>query len=335
MTDQQAARYRGILTTFAVLVALWGILGLIDHPNVPFSGLHYQNGNVVSFIYRGSPAEQAGILVGDRVLSVDGVAAHGRRDVDRMPRPQVGETQTFVVERDGEQISLNLTQAGQPMLQALFSIIGISFLCAGLWAYRKVPTPRTLLLCLAGIGLGMTISPGPYLPSFVLRMVAQLLSTSLPMLGFACFLLFLLTFPRPKALAQNKIVFLLLLGPPVVLAIADLAFALIGSEATAGLESLFRLINGILVMLYLVLGLIAAAHSYFKASKIQRSEWGLNVMLAGLALGILPILIIDLVVMALGIDFGGAQYAFTALALVPISLAVAAVKTETARLRET
>ncbi len=328
MTEQRAARHRGILTTLAVLVALWGILGLADRPNVPFSGLHFQDGNLISFISEDSPAEHAGILVGDRVLSVNGEPVFGRRDIDRMPRPRVGETQTLEIERDGERISLDLTQAGLPLLPALFSIIGFSFLTAGLWAYLEAPSPRTLLLCLTGIGLGLTISPGPYFSSYALRMASESLNTSLPLLGFACFLLFLLAFPRRKALVEKKIVFFLLLGPPIVLSIADLAFALIGSATMAGLESLVRLATGLLIMLYLILGLIAAAHSYVKASKAERSAWGLNIMLAGLALGILPILLVDLVVLALGIEFGGAEYSFIMLALVPISLALAAVKKE-------
>jgi len=328
MTDQQAVRYRGILTTFAALVAIWGILGLIDRPNVPFSGLHYQNGNLISFISEDSPAEEAGVLVGDRVLSVNGVAVHGRRDVDLMPRPQVGETQTFVIDRDGEQISLELTQAGLPMMPMLFSIIGISFLAAGLWAYLKVPTPRTLVLCLAGIGLGATISPGPYFSSYGLRLVASSIDVSFPLIGFAFFLLFLLMFPSPKALVSKKTAILLILGPPILIALTDLVLALFGTEATAGLESLLRLLGGVLVLVYLLLGLVAAGHSYFTASKIQRSEWGLNMMLGGLVLGIVPILLVDLVVLSLGIEFGGAQFAFVMLAMVPISLALAAVKKE-------
>jgi hypothetical protein len=92
-----------------------------------------------------------------------------------------------------------------------------------------------------------------------------------------------------------------------------------------------RVANGLLVMLYLVLGLVAAVHSYLKATRSHRSEWGLNVMLAGLAVGILPILIIDLVVLALGIEHGGMEFAFVPLALVPISMAFAAVRAEKSR----
>ncbi|WP_404481961.1 RIP metalloprotease RseP [Novosphingobium sp. BL-52-GroH] len=57
---------------------------------------------VVGGFYGDSPAEKAGIEVGDRILAVNGVAVAGFEDIPRLIRPNAGRTVEMTVRRDGE-----------------------------------------------------------------------------------------------------------------------------------------------------------------------------------------------------------------------------------------
>ena len=105
MSNSDVPRHKNTFLTLAVLVLIWGILGVLDIGNVPYSGYSTDGDNNVIQVTAGSPAEAAGMQVGDRVQSVGGVAVEDTRAVFRQPRAEIGETRTIVVERDGQSMS--------------------------------------------------------------------------------------------------------------------------------------------------------------------------------------------------------------------------------------
>ena len=56
-----------------------------------------------------APGNEAGLLPGDRVLSIDGRTITEWQDISDAIRPAAGRTIPVVVERDGEEVSLRLT----------------------------------------------------------------------------------------------------------------------------------------------------------------------------------------------------------------------------------
>ena len=56
-----------------------------------------------------TPAYQAGIHPGDRILSIDGQAVQRPADVGDLIRPRAGEATTIVVRRDGRELALSAT----------------------------------------------------------------------------------------------------------------------------------------------------------------------------------------------------------------------------------
>ena len=142
----------------------------------------------------------------------------------------------------------------------------------------------------------------------------------------------LVTYPRPKFASKRKGVAALILGPALVLGLVDLLFAILRMPGFAEIESLVRLVAGILLVLFLVLALVAALHSCVAATREERRSQGLNVVLAGVTAGFLPLLLSDLVLMLMGIETSRAMdVAIMMIAVVPMGLAIGAVRGERAR----
>ncbi|MEZ4485897.1 MAG: RIP metalloprotease RseP [Syntrophotaleaceae bacterium] len=63
---------------------------------------------VVGALSPGMPAQQAGLLVGDRILSIDGVAVGSWYDLKTRIQQAQGEGQEFMVERQGQHIEMTI-----------------------------------------------------------------------------------------------------------------------------------------------------------------------------------------------------------------------------------
>jgi regulator of sigma E protease len=62
---------------------------------------------MVAEVTAGSPAEKAGILPGDHFVSVDGTKVESFADVQRLVSGRAGDTITFVMLRDGREITVS------------------------------------------------------------------------------------------------------------------------------------------------------------------------------------------------------------------------------------
>ena len=75
-------------------------------------GLPGTTGVLVATVDKGSPAEQAGVRVGDLITSIDGQAVHDANEVrDRIGRRAPGEKVLFLVVRKGETLTIPVTVA--------------------------------------------------------------------------------------------------------------------------------------------------------------------------------------------------------------------------------
>lgn len=96
-----------------VSVAGQNAAGHIAPPSVGWLGVEYlerTQGAPVRQVFKGSPAEQAGLRAGDVVTAVDGEVIDVRgelRSLIRASRP--GSTLTLTVERDGSQVAIPAT----------------------------------------------------------------------------------------------------------------------------------------------------------------------------------------------------------------------------------
>jgi hypothetical protein len=343
MTETKSARYKTPFLVLAVLFLIWGILGVIDQRNIPYSGYITDGNNTVTRIDPGSPAERAGLQVGDYIRSIGGIPVENARALAARPRPEIGETWTLVVQQGAttaaagaeapgtRNVDITFTgpRAKQTFLGYAASLIGLCFIVFGLWPYMRVATRSATLLALVGLCLGVAFFAGPYLPSYVLRSIAFAVLTVLIIASLAFLLHYMMEFPKPKAMLAKNYTLQAVYVPAGIIALFALFIFIFQPTATSTLNIIARSLFGLLLVAYFGLAAFAMIHSYVKATGRERSAYGLNTMLIGVLVGLLPITIAALVgVIAPRVVLPGADFYFLTLVLIPIALALATMKKE-------
>jgi hypothetical protein len=318
-----------------VLFVIWGILGLMDYPNVPYSGYTAQNNTVVR-VYPGSPAQQAGLRVGDRIVSVDGIRADDVRAREERGRAAIGSTRTFVVAPAGDAAgaaaasrTLNITFTALPArnvaLRYLNFVIGLCFVLCLVGASRRVAGQTGNLLALVGLCLGFLIFDAPYFASSSLRRAAASSELVIGVFGIACLLHLMLQIPRRSVFLDRAHALKAVYGPAA--AVAGLVAYAAVFRPPAAISTAVGMLLAVFAVAYLTLTAIALLRSFLKASPEERSESGLNSLLAGILIGVAPLILALLIapfapaVTLPGIDFYGLT-----LILIPIALSAAAKK---------
>jgi len=101
----------------------------------------------------------------------------------------------------------------------------------------------------------------------------------------------------------------------------------LAGPSTGRLGATLAMLNGIVLLGYAVLSVLALIHSYVRANPTDRRGQGLNVLLAGLIVGLLPIGASVIAGMFVRVDLlPGADYVHLTLVLIPVSIALALVK---------
>jgi len=318
----------------AALLAVWGIFGLVELGNNPYGGFDWESSVVVG-VDEGSPADRAGLREGDRILSMNGIPLDDRGTLRRQPRAEIGSGQVLVVERTDESTGMiateevEVTYAGMPAREWAFEIvggvIGLAFLLSGMFVYLKAPSTPSLLFAIVGLGFAGMWLPGPYIGSFVLRAFAANIFFVAFLTAFAALLHLLLIFPRRKKVMERKGAWQLIYLPVVVFALSGIIHAV--AELPDGSSTIVLYFLGILFLGYFLFSMAALIHSYVKAAPHERSEEGLNFLLAGVLIGLAPLTCM-LVAGAFGVrtDVPGTDFVFLTLALLPVSFALALLR---------
>lgn len=105
------------LLILALVVSAFGIVGAQDTPAAPFLGVGLSpvdNGVKVEDVQAGSPAEKAGIKVGDIITAIDGTAVTSDTIRDVVAGHKVGDEIKLAVTRGTETLELALTLAERP-----------------------------------------------------------------------------------------------------------------------------------------------------------------------------------------------------------------------------
>lgn len=309
----------------AVFVGIWGLLGLLDQPDVPYSGYQTDGDNTVTRVLERGPAEAAGLQVADRITSIGGISVEDSRAMAERPRPAVGETRTLVVERDGATVDVDLTYAsltGRPNTLAYVSLlIGFAFLVFGLLPFLKHPTRSTQLFALTGLGLAFAFFTGPYFASYGLRTATTSLVLVAILFGFAFLMDLMVTYPRPKRWRQAGWATWAIYGPATLVSAIIVYVVVMNPPATSGLNVTIATMFGLFIVYYFGAAIVAMLHSWATATPSERDAYGLTTVLAGVLIGLVPLTIASLIgIFSRQTVLPGSDFYFVTLALIPITL---------------
>jgi len=324
MSNHDASQYKMPLIIFAAVVAVYGIFGWIDVGNYAQGGWNTDGNNTVTEVLPGSPSEAGGLMVGDFIVSLGGIATSDAKAQLQRERPKVGETWEFVVERDGETRSLDIT-FGEPVAQrrliahASF-LVGFCFIGFTIWAYLQKQTASTMALAIAGTLGSLIFIAGPYFATYTLRNLDAALVNILLFLGVASLLNFLLVHFRSRS---NRLIYLPGLAAGLFIAYRILA----APEATSALNTFSNIFIGVIIAFYFIAALVTIYRGYSSASPEDRASQGLNLMLIGALIGLLPSLIATVTaIFAPQVVLPGGNFYFLTLVALPITWSMAVLK---------
>ncbi len=320
-----------LLSILAILILIWGALGLADTKNFVRVGYDTDGNKTVTQILEGLPADQAGLQVGDYLLSIDGLSLDDTKAWESKTRPKVGETRRFIVQRDGQEVEMDITYASIPpkdkVLNYASFALGLIFLVCGLFMLNSVRSKAAYIFAVFGILFSLAFFYGPYFASPSLREFFSSLDLFGTLAGLAALLYFILNFPDPRPFLQKKSAFWWISLPAILFVLAAIIESTLDPEATSGLRTFFRLFSGFVGLYYFGWILLALIGHARRNSAQEREAKGLNILFLGILLGVLPFLLIIIAdTFAPKMVIPGSEYAFLLFGLIPICAVLAIQK---------
>lgn len=293
MSDQ-STKFDGILKIVAVLFIIWGILGIMDTKNYSYAGYDTDGNNTITQVRDGSPAQAAGMQVGDVMKSYDGILVTDSKAFNNRKRTEIGQTVEIVAERRGEEQILQVTYTELPDKNSTLNmsafIMGLLFVVLGLYVHLKKKTDLTFAFAVFGVFFGFIWFNGPNINPGFIRNLINSINITIVMFSFVALARFILQYPPQSSFlngGNNRWIY-----APATLIVAIiwiLNFA--QPDSTSTLNVTLRMLFGIIIIFYFGLALITLLLKYSKANSDERKSLGLNYMFLGAVLGLLPFLI--------------------------------------------
>ena len=231
-----------------VLFILWGILGKIDSSNYTYRGFQTGDNNQVIVIDEESPASEAGFKIGDIIVTNGGIDQNDNKALSKRSRPNIGDKRTYVVDRNGESVSLELTFSELPdtdkSLNNVGFIMGILFVLIALYMLQKSASSLTKAFTLFILCFGFIFFNGPYLEPGFLKTLVNCISTSIVLLSFAFMMAYMLEFP-PQAKIP-KFLFI----PALVVITLVCVLSVVRPDGSGTFNMVLRLIFGVTIIFY-------------------------------------------------------------------------------------
>ena len=311
-----------VLYLAGVLFIIWGIFGMMDSKNYVDVGFQTGDDNSVVYVEEGSPADTAGFMVGDVVKLNGGIDQNNNKELSMRPRAKAGDVREYVVERDGEEVTLSLTftelNDKDKTLNMVGFVIGLLFILIGLWAAYKHKSSLARGFAIFSICFGFLFMSGPYLEPGFLRNLVNSISTTIVVFSFAFLMVYMLQYP-PESKKQ-KLVYV----PALLISLLIWFLNFTQPEGSGTLNMVIRLFFAAVIIFYFLGSLITLIRKYTAASAEDKANKGMNLMLVGAVVGLLPILIYYTAgVISPGIDLPGNDYVFVTFLAILIFFAMA------------
>lgn len=331
MNGAQSATHRNLFLGLSVILLALGVLSAMDVKSQTYTGFQTDGNNKVTMVEAGGPAVGAGLQVGDVLSSVNGIAVSDTKGFINLRRADVGANWPYVVQRAGQAVRLEITQAPVPpkyvYVARAATLLGLCFLGFTLWAYVAAPGAATTMLALFGLSFGQTFLGTPYFESPVMRSAVSTISLAIVLLGTVLLLHFLLAFPTRRPLLERPSGTKLLYGPAIVVSLIVIGVSVLKPASTSGLNIFFRTVFTLFLAGYFLAAIVVLFRRYGAATPTDRAAHGLGLMLAGAIIGLGPLIVLEVATLLSPSTFlPQSQFYFLTLGLIPIAFAIAAVR---------
>lgn len=321
MTDQKS-KYSTILLISGLLFIIWSILGIMDSKNFTYTGYDTDDNYTVIKVEAGSPAENAGLQVGDILKSTGGIAVTDSKALNERQRATVGETRVFVVDRNGAEMSLDVTFSElidkDKNLNRVGDLIGLLFILIGLYSNYKFKSQLSFAFAVFALSFGFIFTGGPYISSPILGSFLGVLRTAIFLFAFTSLVIFMLKYPPVSSFLSSKnyrLIFLPLILILVIVSVLEIT----QMDSSGTLNMAMRLLFGGFIIFYFGLSLITLIRKYLRSSAEDRNSKGLTMMLIGTVVGLLPMLVyFTLNTLNQALELPGNDYAFVTFLAIPI-----------------
>jgi len=317
----------------AFLFALWGILGALDIKNYTYAGFDTDAYTVIK-VNEDSPAERAGLQVGDILTSDDGIPITDLQARNQQARRVVGQTKTFGIARNGTDQSIAIPLAAQPSKQRLLNYVGrflgFLFLLTGLWIFATSTHKVKSYFAFFALFFSMAFLAAPYIEQESVRKFVNSLNFFLILTGFVFLIRFLLQYPPISSQLQHKATNYFLYVPAILLGSFMFFLELfLPADASAGFLSILNAAIGLVIAFYFAWALWLLIQKYQQSSVAQRQQNGTSLLLAGALIGILPMLfLIVMNILTPKTVLPGGEYFFLSFGAIPILFAMAIKRLE-------
>jgi len=331
MNGQELQKQKKVVLAVSGFLILISLFGAIDVRNLNYAGYTLGSDNVFTAVTEDSPAEQAGMQVGDQLVSINGIAADDIWARLKQRRGRIGETRSYTVKRQESTLPLEITYSGLPtnsmIVNLCYSVVGFAFLLSGLFVFNRIQNKTTLFLALAFLGLGTVFINRLYFDSYGLRGFFNTILNAGNIFSVAFLVHLLLRIPEPRAWLRKRFALPLLYAFPTALA-GFVLLMIIFTPANFS-PGFLGALSGVYFGLYLLLSVIIMIRAFVKASAEIRQIHGLRLMLYGIVLGLAPALVATISgLIAPNFSLPGATYYFFTMVAIPVSFAYAVIKRE-------
>ncbi len=333
-----STKYNTAIVVAGVLFIIWGILGLMDAKNYTFTGYTTDDNWEVIKIEEGGPAEAAGMQLGDVIKSNGGIAVTDTKALRDRDRAQIGEVREFVIDRNGEEVVLQVTFAEMPEKNKTNNtvgfVLGLLFVVLGMYASHKFKSDLSTAFGIFAVCFGFIFLNGPYIASNLLGSIVAIVTGAIFLMAFTSLAYYMLRYPPESAFLQGKNC-KLLYAPMVLLFLFIIVLEILQPDASGTLNMVLRLLFGAFIIGYFLIALVTLIKKYMHASAEDRASKGLNMMLLGVIIGIVPILIeFTIITISPKTEVPGSDYLFYTFAAIPIFFTWALYKLRSAKLSD-
>jgi hypothetical protein len=320
--ENQKSKSPMLLYVAGIVFLIWGVLGLMDAKNYVTAGYQSDDNNAIVRVEAGSPAEAAGMQLGDIIKTSGGIDINNNKELAKRDRPTAGDVREFVVDRNGTDMTVQLTYAGlsekDKSLNMVAFIMGLLFVLLGLWAYYKHKTALSYGFAIFSLCFGFIFFGGPHIAPGMLENLINSVSTTIVVFSFAFLLAYMLKYP-PSSKHQK-----FLYVPAILVALMVWGLNFMQPDGSGTINMVIRLIFGGVIIFYFLSSLITLIRKYMRSSAEDRAANGLNLMLVGAIIGLVPIIIYFTAnTLSPGIDLPGNDYVFITFLAIPIFFTMA------------